>query len=183
MANKDRDAVSSGLNDLLGNVIRTDRERAGRGKGEAPPEAQTEVADAPAAPQTSLAAPSEPANTNTLRHYDTMTEGAEKTAPSVPARLVAPAKRKAKTNVVRRSADASGRVEEAQEMAESSTMTVTLRIPQDFNEWLDEYVHRSWPQKVRKQELVTEALKLLYARRGRAGEDILSTPLLGEEGE
>ena len=62
-------------------------------------------------------------------------------------------------------------------------MTVTLRIPHALNEWLDEYVHRSWPQRVRKQELVTEALKLLYARRGRAGEDILSTPLLGEEAE
>jgi hypothetical protein len=62
-------------------------------------------------------------------------------------------------------------------------MTVTLRIPQAFNEWLDEYVHRSWPQKVRKQELVIEALRLLYARRGHAGEDIISTPLLGEEEE
>ena len=85
--------------------------------------------------------------------------------------------------MVAQSTDTASRVETAQEMAESSTMTVTLRIPQEFNAWLDEYVHGSWPHKVRKQELVTEALKMLYARRGRPKEEIISTPLLGEEPE
>jgi hypothetical protein len=57
-------------------------------------------------------------------------------------------------------------------------MTVTLRIPQDFNVWLDEYVHRAWPQRIRKQELVVEALRMLFARRGRPGEWIAPTDLL-----
>jgi len=199
VANKDRDAVNHGLNDLLGNVLRNDRERAGRGKTEPRPAVEApkqqeqhhaEVMDPPpvAIPENTLA-PSEsstksPApDSKTARHYDTMTNGAGSETSSDRTRPAAPSKRKAQTQVVSQKESPVGRIETAQEMAETSTMTVTLRIPQAFNEWLDEYVHRSWPQKVRKQELVTEALKLLYARRGRAGEDIMSTPLLGEETE
>jgi hypothetical protein len=73
------------------------------------------------------------------------------------------------------------RVAEAKSMAESGTTTVTLRIPRELNDWLDEYVHRAWPERVRKQELVIEALKLLFARRGRPGEPVLQTALLPEE--
>jgi hypothetical protein len=72
------------------------------------------------------------------------------------------------------------RVSEAKQMAESSTTTVTLRIPRELNDWLDEYVHRAWPERVRKQELVIEGLRLLFARRGRPGEPILETGLLPE---
>ncbi len=75
------------------------------------------------------------------------------------------------------------RVGEAEALSETPTMTVTLRIPQGFNEWLDGYVHGSWPQRIRKQELVVEALRLIYARRGKAGEEIIATPLLGEDEE
>jgi hypothetical protein len=58
---------------------------------------------------------------------------------------------------------------------------VTLRVPRELNEWLDEYVHRSWPQRIRKQALVIEALRLLYARRGQWGEPVLLTELLEED--
>ena len=207
MANKDRDAVNNGLNDLLGNVIRSDRERAGRGKAEAPHEFEAEVVDAPVKEKAQAPLPNETKDINTLTHYDTMTEaGDEEASPPPPVGKVSatpntstgananvnasprvPPKRKEKPASTPRSgsttATTASRVETAQEMAETSTMTVTLRIPQGFNEWLDEYVHRSWPQKVRKQELVIEALKLLYARRGRAGEEVVPTVLLGEDDE
>jgi hypothetical protein len=66
-------------------------------------------------------------------------------------------------------------------MARSGTTTVTLRIPVAFNQWLDEYVHRSWPQKVGKGELVTEALQILFTRRGRPGEPVLPSELFPED--
>ena len=181
MANKDRDAVNNGLNDLLGNVIRTDRERAGRGKVESPPEPPAESVGVHEVSEVKPAA--EHSDIMTETHYDNITSRNKGDVSPFSVPRVAPAKRKAKITVVSHSTDAADRVEVAQEMSETSTMTVTLRIPQAFNEWLDEYVHRSWPKRVRKQELVTEALKLLYARRGRAGEDILSSPLLGEDDE
>ena len=63
-------------------------------------------------------------------------------------------------------------------MAGSPTATVTLRLPRELNAWLDEYIHRAWPERVHKQALVTEALQLLFARRGRPGEPLLETELL-----
>ena len=66
-------------------------------------------------------------------------------------------------------------------MVQSATTTVTLRLPRELNDWLDEYVHRAWPERVRKQELVIEGLRMLLARRGRPGEPILPTELLPEE--
>jgi hypothetical protein len=74
----------------------------------------------------------------------------------------------------------SGRAAEALRMADGPTVTVTFRLPREMNDWLDEYVHRSWPERVRKQELVAEALRLLYVRRGRAGEPVIPTDLLPE---
>jgi hypothetical protein len=71
------------------------------------------------------------------------------------------------------------RLEEAADMADGPTMTVTLRIPVELNRWLDEYVHRAWPERVKKQDLVTEGLRMLFARRGRPGETLLATDLLG----
>ena len=70
------------------------------------------------------------------------------------------------------------RAAEARRMSDSPTVTVTFRLPREMNDWLDEYVHRSWPERVRKQQLVAEALRLLFARRGRAGEPVLPTDLL-----
>jgi hypothetical protein len=74
------------------------------------------------------------------------------------------------------------RVARARELASSPTVTVTLRIPVRLNEWLDGYVHGAWPAKVRKQELVTEGLRLLVARRGGPGEACVSTDLIDEKG-
>jgi hypothetical protein len=74
----------------------------------------------------------------------------------------------------------SDRAAEARRLADSPTVTVTFRLPRELNDWLDEYVHRSWPERVRKQELVAEALRLLFARRGRAGEPVVPTDLLPE---
>jgi hypothetical protein len=72
------------------------------------------------------------------------------------------------------------RIGAAEQLAKSSSITVTVRIPKALNEWLDEYVHGSWPERVLKQGLVIEALKLLYARRGRPGERVLETELVKE---
>jgi hypothetical protein len=70
------------------------------------------------------------------------------------------------------------RIEEVERLACTPTITVTVRIPRALNEWLDAYVHGSWPERVLKQGLVIEALKLLYARRGRPGEPGRETELL-----
>ncbi len=73
------------------------------------------------------------------------------------------------------------RLREAKDLATSPPVPITVRLPSQLNAWLDEYVHRSWPVRVRKQELVAEALRMLYARRGRPGEPLLATELLVEE--
>ncbi|MCC6447034.1 MAG: hypothetical protein IT210_26715 [Armatimonadetes bacterium] len=75
------------------------------------------------------------------------------------------------------------RIEDAAQRASTPSVTVTFRLPQAVNEWLDEYVHRAWPERVKKQDLVLEALKMLIARRGEAGAAVLPTELLGEEPE
>ena len=71
------------------------------------------------------------------------------------------------------------RIDLARELSKSPTTTVTLRLPHGMNDWLDGYVHRAWPERVRKQELVAEGLMLLIARRGGPGEPVFDTELLG----
>lgn len=73
------------------------------------------------------------------------------------------------------------RRQSAASAAASRTMTVTLRLPQAMNDWLDEYVHQSWPNRIKKQELVIEGLQMLIARRGKAGEPVLPTDLLDDD--
>jgi hypothetical protein len=68
----------------------------------------------------------------------------------------------------------------AEELAKTPTVTVTLRLPAGLNQWLDAYLHGAWPSKLRKQGLVSEALRLLIARRGGAGEEVIVTDLFGE---
>ena len=69
--------------------------------------------------------------------------------------------------------------------AKSKTTTVTLRIPTELNEWLDQYRHLSYPQRIEKQSLVIEALRLLYMARGQPGteafnlEEVLLAKSLG----
>jgi hypothetical protein len=66
------------------------------------------------------------------------------------------------------------RSEAAEQMAASPAVTITLRIPAGFNEWLDAYRHLSYPQRIGKQELVIEGLTMAFLRRGRPGQAILT---------
>jgi hypothetical protein len=61
------------------------------------------------------------------------------------------------------------RQREADGKSKSKTTTVTLRIPVELNNWLDEYRHLSYPQRIEKQSLVVEGLRLLYMARGQPG--------------
>jgi hypothetical protein len=61
------------------------------------------------------------------------------------------------------------RLQEADSKSKSKTTTVTLRIPTELNDWLDEYRHLSYPQRIEKQSLVIEGLRLLYMARGQPG--------------
>ena len=167
--------------DLLGNVIRSDRHKAGRA--------------APAA-----AEPDTMTSHRVIRQYDNETSTqsdhktgcqASKQASPEPLRQadaatgvppVGARRRQGSRNQEQDSGDlVARRLAEAKRMAESATTTVTLRLPRELNDWLDEYVHRAWPERVRKQELVIEGLRMLLARRGRPGEPILLTALLPEE--
>jgi hypothetical protein len=163
VANRDRTAVETGLNDLLGNVIRTDRKQYGR---DARTDAPAETPPLPV-PQDNTPAPQE----TDIPEEEVLTA------------TVAPTTKRRQPARPRTTSLVAERVEQAEEMASSPTVTVTLRIPKDLNDWLDEYVHHSWRQKLRKQGLVTEALQMLYARRGKPGEDILDTAFLGENEE
>jgi hypothetical protein len=66
-------------------------------------------------------------------------------------------------------------------MAESDATTVTLRLPQELNDWLDQFIHGVWPERVRMQELIIEGLCMLFARRGRPEEPIVPTALLPDQ--
>lgn len=193
MGNRDRKTVEAGLlgvlqagEDLLANVVRNDRLRAGR-----------PTPDGPSGPQTG--GPDRTDDPGAGRVSDSMT-GLSADKPVILSAIVQsdnPAAVHAGHPRGRSARQAAGspapprprvrafpedsltlRVDEAGRMARGTTCTVTLRIPREFNEWLDEYVHRSWPVRVRKQELVVEALRLLFARRGRAGEPLAETDLI-----
>jgi hypothetical protein len=211
MPKRDREAVTQGLNqilsgsetgDLLGNVIRNDRHRAGR------PVSQTgEEDNAEAVGEKGNSATDDIMTSHTvIGQYDNMTnkqgdnnadmqsdnrtigQTDKQASPSVVGQPELSAahprvavRREGKRKQERETGDLlEGRISEAERMAESGTTTVTLRIPRELNDWLDEYVHRAWPERVRKQELVIEGLRLLFARRGRPGEPVLQTPLLPE---
>jgi hypothetical protein len=189
MPERDRTAVSQELSqllggsettDLLGSVIRSDRHKAGRTVPPAEPDTMT--------------------SHTVIRQYDneTSTQSDHNTSSHASKRSNPVPLRQADTTkgvcaVVSRTRPDSGnqesatgdllvrRLAEAQRMAESATTTVTLRLPRELNDWLDEYVHRAWPERVRKQELVIEGLRMLFARRGRPGEPILPTGLLPEQ--
>ena len=65
------------------------------------------------------------------------------------------------------------RINKGKRMASSPTMTVTLRIPKDLNEWLQRYVSLSYPEKISKGHIVTQALILAYLSRGEPKEEFL----------
>jgi hypothetical protein len=199
MSKRVRESVSKGLADvfdgadLLGSVIRGDRMRSGRAAepshgAEKPPEYDT----------VGIVHWDNMPSKDDIKHYDNMTSLQEDTqthkqadtqadkqvSPQTPKQASGESKpelKGARRNAVRADREAMLQVRrrEAHNHSQSPTTTVTLRLPQDLNHWIDGYVHRSWPTKVRKQELVIEALKLLYAMRGKPGESILETDLLG----
>jgi hypothetical protein len=220
MAKKDRDAVSQGMSqilggsdaaDLLGNVIQSDRQRAGRTaaspagdeklevpRKEEPPEVQEIMTSHNVIGQYDNKAIGHSDNKASI-HSDNRTSGqTDKQESGQADKQVSPIaigqadtehersasgtpKREGKRKQDRTTGDLlEARLAEARRMAESSTTTVTLRLPRELNDWLDEYVHRAWPERVRKQELVIEGLRLLFARRGRPGEPIVETSLLPE---
>jgi hypothetical protein len=166
--------------DLLGSIIRSDRRRAGRTVPVADHDTMTSQPvikqyDKQASTQPDQRTSSEagkPASPQAIGQADAATER--------------PGASTARKEGRRQQADGAsdllgGRAAEARRMAESPTTTVTLRIPRELNDWLDEYIHRAWPEKVRKQDLVSEGLRLVFARRGRPGEPILPTALLPKE--
>lgn len=194
MSKRDRKAVAAGLSevfgpaDLLGNVIANDRKRGGRANvadaGPSDPllndEEQKPLSDEPISRTASHTA-SELATSQT-------SELANQQAGKLAEAGIPPAvnggplsgrreqrKRRPETD---RLGMLAGRIAEARHMARTPTVSVGVRLPKQLNDWLDEYVHGAWPQRIRKQELVTEALQLLFAMRGRPGEEVLDTELL-----
>jgi hypothetical protein len=201
MAKRDREAVNRGLSDIFGSaaapdlissVVHSDRRRTGRTLPSEPsPSASRPVVLERVEDEVMT-------SHNVIKQYDNMTDkqSDNKTNVQYDNRTSnktigqtdkhsddgpEPPERGVRKRAARRP-DSQGvlekRVHDASKMAKSPTITVTLRIPQELNTWLDEYVHRAWPDKVRKQELVIEALKMLYARRGRPGEEVVETELL-----
>lgn len=155
---------SSGL-DLVGQVIASDRMRSGRGE-EALKEYDNKTSH------------------NVISEYDNKTIKPEI---SEERQKVIKQQKKPSPQERQREPKAVGkntlekRIDDARKMANSPTTTVTLRIPQEMNDWLDTYVHGAWPEKIKKQELVVEGLRLLIARRGSPKTEIIATELLPEE--
>lgn len=187
MAKRDRDETKKGMadlfassgTDLVGNIIAGDRQRSGRGAAAADENNYDNMT-----------------NNNVIKEYDKQTnkqadkQTSRQTDKQPHKQTTTQADREAhkQTNKLRPPAPTSHlpdsssvrlaeRVAQAAQMAETPTMTVTLRIPQALNDWLDGYVHQAWPERIKKQELVVEALRLLIARRGNPKEEIIETDL------
>jgi hypothetical protein len=190
MPNRDRTTVDQELSqilggsdatDLLGSVIRSDRRKSGRA---APVADHDTMTSQPVIKQYDKLASTQP-------DQRTSGEAGKPVSPEAVGQADAATEERPGASTARREgrrqqADGAndlleGRTAEARRMAESPTTTVTLRIPRELNDWLDEYIHRAWREKVRKQDLVSEGLRLVFARRGRPGEPILPTALFPEE--
>lgn len=190
MPKRDRAAVNQELSqilagsdapDLLGNVIRSDRRRAGRALPDTTEkDTMTGHAVSGQYDKQTNTQPDHRSSGQAGKPASYVAVGQPDTAADLPG--AGARKQEGKGQPEGRAGDLlDGRVAEARRMAESPTTTVTLRIPRELNDWLDEYIHRAWPEKVRKQDLVSEGLRLAFARRGRPGEPILPTTLLPEE--
>lgn len=200
MVNRDRTAVENGLGDILGGVIERDRRQAGRkDAGPARPASAGAGAKGPRAvePEAGEGPEMGPVDGNSPpdAHEDGQIAGwqagmpasqqsgqpasqqASKQARALPGELGKAKGRDNAGDVTRRRAD------EAKRLAGGPSVNVSVRIPRELNDWLDEYVHRAWPKRIHKQELIVEGLRLLFARRGRAGEPVLATDLLPSEEE
>lgn len=51
---------------------------------------------------------------------------------------------------------------QAKALAESRFTTVSLKLPEELNDWVDQYVFDRRKEKVLKQELISRAIQLLY---------------------
>lgn len=198
MPKRDREAVSQGLSgilgsaetsDLLGSVIRSDRRRAGRLSPS--PGEDAAIPDDDMTRHNVITQYDNKASNQTDKQASGQTDkqvGGQADVQTSPieigqadnAVIESPKREGRKRPDRRQDSLLDKRASEGKQMAASPTTTVTLRIPRELNDWLDEYVHRAWPERVRKQELVIEGLRLLFARRGRPGEPILETELLPE---
>jgi hypothetical protein len=190
MPKRDRVAVNQELSqilagsdasDLLGSVIRSDRRRSGRALPDiAEQDTMTGHAVSGQYDKQTSTQPDHKSRGQAGKSVSPVAVGqADTTAEHL---REGTAKQEARGQPEGRAGDRlDGRVAEARRMAESPTTTVTLRIPRELNDWLDEYIHRAWPERVRKQDLVSEGLRLVFARRGRPGEPVLPTTLLPEE--
>ncbi len=202
MAKRDREAVNRGLEgmfgspsgaDLISSVLRSDRTRTGR--------TPSETSDPPSDSQPEIASPEisgnimtrhtviEEYDNKTDKSYDHMTSKSYDNKASPNTIKQADTSSENTAEIPERTTKRKERAEkgegllgkrhvQATQMAKSGTTTVTLRLPREMNDWLDEYVHRAWPERVKKQELVTEALRMLFARRGRPGEPVVESELL-----
>ncbi len=190
MPKRDRTAVNQelsqilggpGATDLLGGVIRSDRRRAGRAlPAAAGQNTMTSHAVIGQYDNEASGQPDRRTSGQTGKAASPVAVGP--TGPPAGRPGAGAPRRGRKRQPERGTSDLlEGRAAEARRMAESPTTTVTLRIPRELNAWLDEYIHRAWPEKVRKQDLVIEGLRLAFTRRGRPGEPILPTALLPEE--
>jgi hypothetical protein len=166
--------------DLLGSVIRSDRRKAGRA---APAADHDTMTSQPVIQQYDKLASTQPDQRTSGEAGKPVSPEAVGQADAATERpRASTARREGRRQQANGANDLlEGRAAEARRMAGSPTTTVTLRIPRELNDWLDEYIHRAWPEKVRKQDLVSEGLRLAFARRGRPGEPILPTALLPEE--
>ena len=181
MAKKDREQTKKGMedlfaasgSDLVSEVIAGDRRRSGRAGTEEVENYDTMTSH------------------NVIKQYDNKTShrtigqaiSAESPKASKQTKALPKTSKTTSAAQSKPSQDSTlaSRVEAATKMARSSTMTVTLRLPREMNDWLDGYVHGAWPVRIKKQELVVEGLRLLIARRGNPGEELIRTDLLPEE--
>lgn len=181
--------------DVLGRVVANDRRKSGRGQEPAPdPEVVVpagggaEVSRQEPEPAGNEAYPltSKPVSQQAYTEPDAAAAVIDPTPATEPTPAPGlPKTARAKPTPGKPSAapgdQVNQRVTQATQMAKSSTVTVSLRMPHQLNSWLDAYVHESWPERVKKQDLIAEALRMLVARRGKAGEFIIPTELLPED--
>ena len=60
---------------------------------------------------------------------------------------------------------------DAQRMAASRAIPITLRMPEELNDWLDEYAHSHRKQGVKKQDLIARAVQLLVVELEAEGNE------------
>ena len=168
---RDRKAVMSSIDDLiseptdiLSSVVARDRARRGGDRVTANvPEFTSIVQDAlPSQGKISNERSAPPEKGNSLTE-------SYRPAPDVKTEPV---------NHVRLSPEIKERLTTAQELCNSQLVPVTLRLPEAVNRWIDEYVHGAWESRLKKQDLIKEALTLLFIHRARNGDPLLLKDIL-----